>query len=67
MNRRAMKGLWIFEAVALIGCAVEAVKGWCLYPACPWCGERTSDIENHFHREHAGDEFDMRWIDEELG
>lgn len=65
MTRRVPKGMRIFEAVATLGCAIEAVKGWLLYPACPWCGQRTSDLETHFHREHAGDEYDMGWLDED--
>lgn len=52
MNRRAMKGLWIFEAVALIGCAVEAVKGWCVHPRCTECGIRQDDLETHWQTAH---------------
>lgn len=56
MNRRAMKGLWGFEAVALLGGAVEAVKEWVLNPKCPVCPSRPANLECHVTIDHAGDD-----------
>lgn len=32
-----------------------ALAIWFLNPRCPWCYERTSNLEAHMHIEHAGE------------
>jgi hypothetical protein len=50
---RLPRNLWVFQIVAVLGQAADAIVRWCLNPRCPWCGQRTRDLETHSHIDHA--------------
>lgn len=37
-----------------LAAAWRAIRFWWLWPKCPWCPWRGSNLEAHFHTAHAG-------------
>jgi hypothetical protein len=50
-----VKSLGQFLRMVLVNIRIFALN-----PRCPWCGQHTPAIEDHYRVDHAGDEWLMR-------